>query len=164
MLSKSWLFQAGLSVGCDAALWTKDAQPTGNTCLAYYFHGGGDNIYTCANSINQNNHAYNNLGAYYITWYHKFNKRWHTDTKSWYQYERDTPNVDNPAGRKLLENGLTGQYAVEPTRSPATRRSGRSSTMWWTSSIPRITSPFARNSSDDLVDQRTGFKTRYSEH
>ncbi len=39
---------------------------------------------TCAaNSVNRGKYAYNNLAAYYATWYHKINDKWHTAWESW---------------------------------------------------------------------------------
>ena len=35
----------------------------------------------CANSINDSKYAYNNLAAHDLTWYHKINSKWHTDTE-----------------------------------------------------------------------------------
>ncbi len=88
-----WTVQAGLSPGCDVMPWTTDAKVTGNTCVAYTWSNGGNNLYTCANSINDGKYAYNNLAAYYETWYHKFNDHWHTDTEGWYQYMKAVPNM-----------------------------------------------------------------------
>ncbi len=103
-LSKHWLLQVGLSAGCDAMPWTSDARPTLNGCLGYYFHGGGDEIYGCDNTLNNGKYAYNNLTAFYLTWYHKLNAKWHIDTESWYQFEKDTPNVNNPGGAAPARN------------------------------------------------------------
>jgi hypothetical protein len=164
MLSKSWLFQVGLSAGCDDAIWTKDAQATANTCLGYYFHGGGDNLYACANSINENKYAYNNLAAYYLTWYHKFNERWHTDTESWYQYERDTPNVNNPAGQKLLENGANGAFCAHQYQVTCYAPEWSILNYVVEKLGPKDYLTFRTEFFDDLAGQRTGFKTRYSEH
>ena len=88
-----WTIQAGISPGCDTMPWTTDAQVTGNACLVYTWHDGGDVANTCANSVNNAKYAYNNLAAYYETWYHKINEHWHTDTEFWYQYMRDAPNM-----------------------------------------------------------------------
>ena len=46
-----------------------------------------------ANSLNDAKYAYNNLAAYYTTWYHRIGPSWHSDTEFWYQYMRDTPNM-----------------------------------------------------------------------
>jgi hypothetical protein len=164
MLSKHWLFQAGLSSGCDAAPWTKDARATINTCLGYYTHGGGDNIYACANSINANKYAYNNLAAYYLTWYHKINETWHIDTESWYQYERDTPNVNNPSAQSLLENGANGAFCSQ--LSQVTCYAPEFAILNYVEKKlgPKDYLSFRTEFFDDIKGQRTGFKTRYSEH
>ena len=91
--SENWSVQGGISGGCDVAPWTTDAKLTGNVCLIYAWHNGGDNLNTCDNTINDGKYAYNNLTAYYSTWYHRFNAHWHTDTEGWYQYMRQTPNM-----------------------------------------------------------------------
>ena len=88
-----WTVQVGVSPGCDTAPWTTDAKLTGNTCIVYTWHKGGDALNTCDNTINDGKYAYNNLTAFYETWYHKINEHWHTDTEAWYQYMKDTPNM-----------------------------------------------------------------------
>jgi hypothetical protein len=92
-INDHWTVQAGVSPGCDTAPWTTDAKLTGTFCAQYTWHNGGDASYTCANSVNDGKYAYNNLAAYYETWYHRFNATWHTDTEFWYQYEKQTPNM-----------------------------------------------------------------------
>jgi len=92
-INDHWTIQAGISPGCDTMPWTTDAQVTGNTCLVYTWHNGGDALNTCDNTINNGKYGYNNLTAFYETWYHKINEHWHTDTEGWYQYMRDTPNM-----------------------------------------------------------------------
>lgn len=88
-----WTGQAGISGSCDTAPWTTDAKLTGTFCLQYQWSDGGNALYTCANSINDGKYAYNNLAAYYETYYHRINASWHTDTEFWYQYEKQTPNM-----------------------------------------------------------------------
>ncbi len=88
-----WTAQAGISAGCESAPWISNAKLTGNACLQYTWSNGGHALYGCANSLNSGKYAYNNLDAYYLTWYHKINATWHTDTEAWYQFERDTPNL-----------------------------------------------------------------------
>jgi hypothetical protein len=92
-LSDHWTVQGGISPGCDTMPWTTDAKVTGNTCITYTWSNGGNTLNTCANSLNDSKYAYNNLAAYYETWYHRINASWHTDTEAWYQYMRDTPNM-----------------------------------------------------------------------
>jgi hypothetical protein len=92
-INDHWTVQGGISPGCDTAPWTSQAQLTGNTCIVFTWHNGGDTLNTCDNTINNGKYSYNNLTAFYETWYHKFNEHWHTDTEAWYQYMKDTPNM-----------------------------------------------------------------------
>ena len=111
-LSDHWTAQAGVSPGCDTMPWTTDAKLTGTFCAQYTWSNGGNALYTCANSVNDGKYAYNNLAAYYETWYHRINATWHTDTEFWYQYEKDTPNMYWFNGT----NPTTGiQYANTPS-------------------------------------------------
>ena len=96
-VSEHWTVQAGVSGGCEIAPWVTGAKLTGDFCAAYSWSNGGNNLYLCANSVNSGKYGYNNLSAYYLTYYHKINATWHTDTEGWYQYERDVPN-ENYAG------------------------------------------------------------------
>jgi len=108
-VNSHWTVQAGLSAGCDTMPWTTDAKVTGNFCAQYTWHNGGDAEYTCANSVNDGKYAYNNLSAYYETWYHRINASWHTDTEFWYQYMKQVPNMywfD-----AVNQNTFSGQYA-----------------------------------------------------
>lgn len=164
-ISEHWLFQAGLSAGCEAVPWTRpDAKPTFNTCLAYSWQTGGDNLYLCANSINDGKYAYNNLSAYYLTWYHKINPSWHTATESWYQYESQTPNVLNPAASSLLETNANG--AVCATATQLTCFAPEWAVVNYVEKELNKRNYFTiRNEvMDDMRGQRTGFKTKYSEH
>jgi hypothetical protein len=92
-MNDHWTLQGGISPGCDTAPWTTDAKVTGNVCVVYTWHNGGDALNTCDNTINDGEYAYNNLTAFYETWYHRISPHWHTDTEGWYQYMKDTPNM-----------------------------------------------------------------------
>lgn len=164
-LSDHWLFQAGLSAGCEAVPWTRpDSKPTFNTCLGYSWREGGDNLYLCANSINDAKYAYNNLSAYYLTWYHKISPTWHTATESWYQYEKQTPNVLNPAASSLLETNANG--AVCATATQLTCFAPEWAVVnYFEKELNKKNYFTIRNEyMDDMRGQRTGFKTKYSEH
>ena len=158
-----WTFQTGLSGGCEAAPWINDAKLTGNFCASYTWHEGGDNVYLCANSINDSKYAYNNLAAYYATWYHKINSNWHTATEFWYQYERDVPNVLNSSGTALLETGANG--AVCKNAAQVTCFAPDYATVNYTSRQlgKKDFITFRNEFFNDLQGQRTGFKSRYVE-
>jgi hypothetical protein len=160
-----WTTQVGLSGGCEAAPWAPDAKLTANACVAYTWTEGRDNIYVCANSINDSKYNYNNLAAYYLTWYHKFGQsKWHMDWETWYQYMKDTPNVNNPAAASLLIANSNG--AVCNTPAELTCFAPEWATVHYLArQISRKDAVIVRNEYfDDLRGQRTGFKTAYTEH
>ena len=160
MLNKHWMLQTGLSAGCDAALWTSDAKATGTACLSYQWREAFDEIYGCANSINSGKYAYNNLAAYYLTWYHKINKNWHFDTEAWYQYEKDVPSI---FGTLPIETGANGAWC-------ATGEQKCFAPEWAITNYverqfgKRNTLSIRNEYFDDIKGQRTGFQTKYTEH
>jgi hypothetical protein len=165
-LTSHWMVQAGLSPGCDTMPWTSSAKLTANACLGYTWNNGRDNLYGCDNSINDGRYAYNNLQAYYLTWYHKYGEtsRWHSATESWYQYEKQTPNVNNPAGQALLISGANGAIckALDEVTCYAPEYAIVNYHEYQASKHDYVS---IRNEFfDDFVGQRTGFKTRYTEH
>ncbi|AXC13386.1 Protein of unknown function DUF1597 [Acidisarcina polymorpha] len=112
-INKHWTVQGGISPGCDVMPWTTDAQVTGNVCVQFTWSNGGDALYTCDNTINKGKYAYNNLTAFYETWYHRINDHWHTDTEAWYQYMRDTPNM-------YWYNGTDPNTGIQYANTPQT--------------------------------------------
>jgi len=163
--SEHWTTQFGLSGGCEAAPWSQAAKVTGNACVAYSWAQGGDNIYVCANSLNDSRYNYNNLAAYYATWYHKFgHSKWHAAWETWYQYESHTPNVNNPGAASLLVTGANGAYCNRPDELTCFAPD------WAT--VAYVNRQFSKRDFisirneyfDDLKGQRTGYKTGYTEH
>ena len=163
--SDHWTTQIGLSGGCEASPWSPYAKLTGNFCLGYTWANGGDNIYTCANSINDGKYSYNNLAAYYTTWYHKFGKsQWHMAWETWYQYESHTPNVNNPQASSLLITNANG--AVCNNSYEVTCFAPEWATVHYLNrQVGKKDALIVRNEYfDDIKGQRTGFKTRYTTH
>jgi hypothetical protein len=163
-LNYHWTTQFGLSAGCEAAPWAPDAKLTGNACLAYTWSQGGNHLYACANSLNDAKYNYNNLSAYYLTWYHKFGaSKWHMAWETWYQYMKDTPNVNNPAAASLLITNANGAVCNNPGVLTCFAPE-------W-STVLYVNRQFSRKDAlilrteyfDDLRGQRTGYRTAYSE-
>jgi hypothetical protein len=163
-ISDHWLLQLGLSDGNDVALWTPDAQLTGTACVDYTWHKGGDALYTCANSINKGKYAYNNLQSYYETWYHKINATWHTDTETWYMYQRDVPNIGgnvaNPIKPEVGANGAFCSFGEKTCFAPEVAVVNYVEKEFDHKNYLSIRNEFV----DDIKGQRTGFATKYSEH
>jgi hypothetical protein len=184
-LNDHWTVQGGISPGCDTAPWTTDAKLTGNTCLVYTWHQGGDVLNTCDNTINDGKYAYNNLTAFYETWYHRISANWHTDTEGWYQYMKDTPNMYWYNGGSPVSTARTpypetnganvnlnfGAVCEDP-RLPASRQSSRCYAPEW-ALTNYLEHNFWKNSAslnirnevvDDIKGQRTGTPAIYEEH
>jgi Putative beta-barrel porin-2, OmpL-like. bbp2/Carboxypeptidase regulatory-like domain len=166
-LTDHWLLQLGVSAGCETAPWNvKNRKLTGNACLGYTWRNGLDNIYVCDNTLNDGRYAYNNLTAYYTTWYHKYSAqgKWHSSTEGWYQYEAHTPNVNNPAGVALEETGANGaicNHAYEVTcYAPEWAIVNYQEYQISTHNYVSIRNEYF----DDMQGQRTGFRTPYTEH
>lgn len=163
-LSDHWLVQLGISDGNDVALWTSDATPTGTACVDYTWRRGGDALYTCANSVNKGDYAYNNLQSYYETWYHKINAHWHTDTETWYMYERNVPNIaGNVANPIKPETGANGAFChAEQLRCYAPEYAVTNYVEYERDAKNYFS--FRNEFVDDIKGQRTGYATKYSEH
>jgi hypothetical protein len=169
-LSKNWIIQLALSAGNDVAPWADepDAKPTFSGCVAYSRQEGRDNHYACLNSLNSGKYAYNNLQSVYYTWYHKFgDSSWHTATEWWYMWEKKTPNIGPsapPAAASLLINGANGAFCDNPTVLTCTSREQ--------AVVNYVERQFSKHNYltirneffNDMTGQRTGTKTKYSEH
>lgn len=110
-LSDQWLVQLGITGGHDVALWSGDAKPSLTACADYTTRSVNDNLYLCANGINDGRYAYNNIQQFDGTWYHRFSRRFHTATEAWVMYQRDVPAAGGPV-------------APEPNTNPAACRPG----------------------------------------
>jgi hypothetical protein len=185
-LSDHWTVQEGISPGCDTAPWTTDAKVTGNVCVTYTWHNGGDALNTCDNTINDGKYAYNNLTAFYETWYHRISANWHTDTEGWYQYMRQAPNMywynsgglyANTAATPYPEmNGAGvnlnfGAVCEDPKKGAAYQQSRCFAPEWAVTNY--LEHNFWKNSAslnirnevvDDIKGQRTGTPAIYEEH
>ena len=163
-LSDHWLVQGGFSGGNDVAPWTKDVKPTGTACVDYTWKKGGDALYTCANSFNDGKYAYNNVQSYYETWYHKINAHWHTDTEGWYMYERQVPNIaGNVANPIKTEVGANGAICAAGEQTCFAPEFAFVNYVEYERNTHNYFS-FRNDFVNDLKGQRSGYKTKYSEH
>jgi hypothetical protein len=163
-LDNRWLFQLGFSSGNDIAFWVKGegAQPTLTACLSYTWTEGRDNVYFCANSVNNGQYGYNNVQAYYATWYHKFGSGpFHTATEAWYQYEENVPSVLIPNNPALIP-GANGAFCAA---GQATCFAPEWAIVNYLELRVSLTDALQwRNEYlNDIKGQRTGFQTQYYE-
>jgi hypothetical protein len=155
-----WVAQLGLSAGNDIAPWASGAKPSLTACVSYTFNHGKDNLYPCASGINSGKYAYNNVQLFVNTWYHKFNQRWHMATETWYMYQRQVPAAGGP-------------IPPEPNTNPAFCSPGQITCFapeW--AAVNYLEREFSTKDYislrtdflNDIKGQRTGFKSKYSEH
>ncbi len=159
-LNDQWLVQVGLTGGHDVALWTRDAKPSGTACMSYTTKSVNDNVYVCANGINDGKYAYNNLQQYDATWYHKFSKTWHMATESWYMYERSVPAI---GGTIPTEKGTNGAYCL-PGEQRCTAPEYAAVNFLQKELSTHDFLSMRNDFLDDKKGQRTGYATRYSEN
>jgi hypothetical protein len=127
--TKNLFLQLGLTVGTEATIWhvnqtipnpfpnplypgptmLKDpgAKPSITGCVRYQTDGGNDDLYLCADAINDGVWGYNNLQWYGGTYYHKFDERWHIALESYYLFQNNVPNLNNPTVQNIVAHGGT---------------------------------------------------------
>jgi hypothetical protein len=163
-LDDHWLFQLGLSSGNDIAFWVKGAgaQPTLTACLSYTWTEGKDNVYLCANSVNNGQYGYNNVQAYYATWYHKFgNGPFHMSTEAWYQYEENVPSIFVPNNPALIAGANGAWCASGQTKCFAPEWAAVNYLELRLSGSDAL--QLRNEYFDDIKGQRTGFQNQYFE-
>jgi hypothetical protein len=154
-----WTVQAGLSASHDVAPWTPDAKPAFTGCVSYTTSSVNDNLYLCANGINDGKYAFNNVQMYDGTWYHKFGSTWHMATEIYSMSQRDVPSVHGTIVPEKGTNGANCRQGLQTCFAPE----------WAVANyLNKQLSPhdFISLRNDFLNDkkgQRTGYATKYSE-
>ncbi len=133
-VNKNWFLQLGVTLGSDTAVWNynksivnpfpnavypgatfqKDPgnKPSLTAGVRYQSDSGNDNIYVVADAINDGVWGYNNLQWYGVTWYHKFNDKWHFSWEAYTLSQKNVLNVADPAGIVIA-----GGYPFSPLAS-----------------------------------------------
>jgi hypothetical protein len=163
-LTDQWLLQLGITASHDVAPWTPDAKPSATACLSYTTPSVDDNIYACANGINDGKYAYNNLQQYDATWYHRFSKTIHIATEAYVMYQSDVPAVDPVTAAPIQPEAGTDPSFCHPgqLRCTAPEYAIVNYINKELSSHRYLT--FRTDFLNDKKGQRTGYQTRYSEN
>jgi Putative beta-barrel porin-2, OmpL-like. bbp2 len=170
-LSRNWSVQAELSTGNDVAPWVKSERHlTPAVCAIWTSDSGKDNIYPCMNGLNDGDWRWNNVQDAVVTWYHKFNARWHTDTEVWYMWQGHTPNVNNAQGSALIAQHYSYLKYGAPGGAICNLALVTCYSYEWAvlnyvnyQIGPRDIVTWRSDFLNDARGQRTGFKTRYAE-
>ena len=158
--SNRWLLQLGITASSDVAPWTKDAKPSATVCASYTSSSVNDNLYACANGINDGEYAYNNVQQYDLTWYHRFNKHWHIASEAWYMYQRDVPSTNGTIAPEKGTYGATCLPGEQRCTAPEWAAVNYIQREFSQHDFISIRSDFL----NDKKGQRTGVQTRYSEN
>ena len=175
-LTKNWTVQLELSGGNDIATWdSREVKLTPAACVSWTSDSGNDNIYPCINGWNGGDYKYNNIQHDVITWYHKFNAKWHMATEAYYMDEKNVPNLNNPqvAATPLAYNAVGAGYPVGFGYCGATGNSTKQTCFtkeyamvnYLNYEIDPLNSISLRNEFyNDVNGQRMGVPTLYSSH
>jgi hypothetical protein len=197
-LSKNLFVQLGVTVGTEAMPWhwgqtipnpfpnplypdttmlkNPGAKPSVTGCVRYQTDSGNDNVYLCADAINDGIWGYNNLQWFGGTYYHKFNEQWHISFESYMLYQRNVINLNNPVAQNIIANGGTpfsnpfsgivfnapnGAQCSDPNVLACTARAFSALTYlnYRASALDNIS--LRLEYFDDMEGQRTTVKTRY---
>ena len=196
--TKNLYLQFGVSVGSDTAItnagahltnpfpnplypngrYLKDpgAKPSYTGCLRYETSSANDNIYLCADAINDGEYGYNNLQWYGVTYFHKFSDKWHLAFESYNLHQKDVPNINNPEVVNIIAQGGTPFspqnvpfnapngarcHDVQSLKCTATAQSVLSYLNYQFSPLDNLT--FRGEYYNDMEGQRTGVATQYIE-
>jgi hypothetical protein len=156
-LSDQWTIQGGIANGNDVAIWQSDPgnQPTGTVMFQYQSKDGKFSFYGGANAFNNMQFGYNNLQQYVGTFSYKITDKIWTTHETWYMFQ--THATTGPTAAVPYNNAF---YPVKPGYAP--EWASLNYTMFRLGPGTFFT---VRNEIfDDVVGQRTGYDTIYSEH
>ncbi len=154
-----WTVQAGMSASHDVAPWTPDAKPSLTSCVSYTTKSVNDNIYLCANGINDGEYAFNNLQMYDGTWYHKIGKTWHTATEVYIMYQRDVPSLNGSIVPEKGTNGANCRAGLQKCLAPEWAYTTYLNKQFSAHDYISLRNDLL----NDKKGQRTGYATKYSE-
>jgi Putative beta-barrel porin-2, OmpL-like. bbp2 len=162
-LNTNWTVQAGLAAGNDVAPWeTSDpgCQPTGTVMLQYQSSNNKFSFYGGANAFNNGEFGYNNIQQYVGTLSYKFTEKIWVSHETWYMFQHHSTTAPTLAvpyqngSFPSTANGFKGGYAPEwATLNYLMFRTGPSTFLTIRNEV-----------FDDIVGNRTGFATLYTEH
>jgi hypothetical protein len=201
--TKNIFLQFGVSDGSETALWNNGAtlpnlfvrsghadplypgstflkdpgnQPSYTGCLRIQSNSANDNLYLCADSINNGQYGYNNLQWFGATYYHRFDDHWHISVETYHIQEDNVPNVNNPQAAAIIAGGGTPfSPQFMPYNAPdgaqcrnvaaLTCNAPVQSALFYLNYSPRPMDNFSLRGEvfDDIVGQRTGYANTYYE-
>jgi Putative beta-barrel porin-2, OmpL-like. bbp2 len=163
--SDHWLFQAGLSAGCEAVPWTRpDAKPTFNTCLSYSWRTDADKSVSLREFDQRWQICVQQFGGLLPDLVSQVQRHLAHRDRELVSVREPDPNVLNPSAASLLETNAHGAFCTTATQLTCYAPEW-AMVNYVEKEISKRTYFTIRNEyMDDMRGQRTGFKTKYSEH
>jgi hypothetical protein len=87
-------------------------------CASLTSSSVNDNVYLCANGINNGTYAFNNLQMYDATWYHRFSHSWHIATEIYTMYQRNVPSIHGALTPEQGSNGANCHPGLQTCLAP----------------------------------------------
>ena len=152
------------------------AKPSYSACVRYQSDSARDNVYVCANGINNGQWGYNNLQWYGFTYYHKFIDKFHVAFETYNVHENGVPNLNNPDVQVILANGGTpfsggrtrynapGAALCASATSLTCTANVQAELAYWNYQLSPLDNISLRTEYfDDMQGQRTGVATSYED-
>jgi hypothetical protein len=195
-VTKNWFLQLGVTVGTEAMPWhvgqtvpnpfpnvvfpgttmptDPGARPSITGCVRYQTDSAYDNVYVCADAINNGTWGYNNLQWYGMTWYHKFTEKFHVAFEAYTLSQRNVLNITDPAGiiagggypfapGIIQFNAPFFAHCSDPNAITCTARVVTALAYWNYKVTPLDNISLRTEYYHDEEGQRTGTPTRYAD-
>jgi hypothetical protein len=195
-LTKNWFVQLGVTVGTESIPWhwgqttpnpfpnvvfpsttmptDPGAKPSVTGCMRYQTDTAYDNVYFCADAINGGTWGYNNLQWLGMTWYHKFNDKFHVSFEFYQLSQNNVLNITDPAGiiansgypfapGIIQFNAPNFAQCSNPNVITCTARA-QAALAYWNYRVTSLDNISLRTEHyNDEEGQRTGTRTRYAD-
>jgi hypothetical protein len=193
-VTRNWFLQLGMSAGTESVPWhigqkipnpapniaypestmlaDPGAQPTFTAGVRWQSDNGFDNMYVVANAMNDGVWGYNNLQWQGLTWFHKFDEKWHFGWETYHLSQSRVLNSDNPEAQSIISSGGF-PWARFPYNAPNLAQCANPNVAWCTAnayaSVMYINYEISALDNislrpefyNDAEGQRTGTRTRY---
>jgi len=144
-------------------------QPSYAACARYQTPSTYDNVYLCAQGINNATWGYNNLNWYGFSYFHKFNDQWHFAAEGWHIHQNNVTNINSPTYNTLA--GAPNPFYYQVNAPSAAQCQGINPTCTareWATVVylnyqfsPLDNISWRAEYFNDINGQRTGTKTDY---
>lgn len=162
-LNKNWKTQFEIFNGSDVAINdSKNSRLSFGTCLNYTTNSANDSFYGCLSGLNNGQYAYDNLQVYSLVWAHKFNEKWQMNAQTYYMWQKNVPNLNNPGADAPISGTRSAQCQANKLECKSNVIAAAHYLTYQFSQKDFLT--LRNDFFKDNHGQRTGYNTLYSSH